>query len=79
VGEGNVLRLFAFRPTRSDAAFDAILRDEVLPGLLALPGLVEAFVGRRTSEPAPWPTRKRCSRIRSGHRSGLVPELGQEL
>jgi len=41
-----MLRLFAFRPARSDAAFDAILRDEVLPGLLALPGLVDAFVGR---------------------------------
>jgi hypothetical protein len=41
-----MLRLLAFRPARSDATFDAILRDEVLPGLLALPGLVDAFVGR---------------------------------
>jgi hypothetical protein len=41
-----MLRLFAFRPARSDAAFDAMLRDTVLPGLLALPGLVDAFVGR---------------------------------
>jgi hypothetical protein len=46
VGDGTILRLFAFRPARSDSAFDATLRDDVLPGLLALPGLVDAFVGR---------------------------------
>jgi hypothetical protein len=41
-----MLRVFAFRPARADSAFDATLRDGVLPGLLALPGLVDAFVGR---------------------------------
>jgi hypothetical protein len=46
VGDGTILRLFAFRPARSDSAFDATLRDDVLPGLLALPGLADAFVGR---------------------------------
>jgi hypothetical protein len=46
LGEGTILRLFAFRPARSDSAFDATLRDEVLPGLLALSGIVDAFVGR---------------------------------
>jgi len=46
VGDGTMLRVFAFRPARADSAFDATLRDGVLPGLLALPGLVDAFVGR---------------------------------
>src|SRR6266508_3254679 len=38
--------MFAFRPARSDSAFDSTLRDDILPGLLALSGLVDAFVGR---------------------------------
>ena len=39
-----VLRLFHCRPVR--AAFDAILRDVMLPDLATLPGLLDARVGR---------------------------------
>ena len=44
--EGAILRLFVFRPARSDAAFDATLREDVLPRLMDMPGIVDAFVGR---------------------------------
>jgi len=40
-----VLRLFRFRPVRP--AFDAILRDVMLPDLAALDGIEEIIVGRR--------------------------------
>jgi hypothetical protein len=46
VGDGNVLRVFAFRPVGSETALDALLRDELLPSFLELPGLVDAMVGR---------------------------------
>ena len=45
MAETPVLRLFEFRPVRS--AFDAILRDVLLPDLRKLPGLVDVFLGRR--------------------------------
>jgi hypothetical protein len=45
--EGAILRLFAFRPLGSGAAFDAALRDAVLPDLLAIAGVRDAYVGRR--------------------------------
>jgi hypothetical protein len=44
--EGVILRLFAFRPLGSGAAFDAALRDAVLPDLLAIDGVRDAYVGR---------------------------------
>ena len=44
--EGAILRLFVFRPARSEAAFDATLREDVLPRLMLMPGIVDAFVGR---------------------------------
>ncbi|HEX5590960.1 MAG TPA: hypothetical protein VFX65_11775 [Candidatus Limnocylindrales bacterium] len=40
-----IIRLFRFRPLR--AAFDAILRDEMIPDLLRLPGLRDVHVGRQ--------------------------------
>ena len=40
-----VLRLFRCRPVR--AAFDEILRDEMIPDLLSRPGLVDVHVGRK--------------------------------
>ncbi len=45
VSECRVLRLFRFRPVRR--GFDAILRDELIPELVALPDLVEVYVGRQ--------------------------------
>ena len=35
--EGAILRLFVFRPARSDAALDATLREDVLPGQYRTP------------------------------------------
>jgi hypothetical protein len=45
--EGAILRLLAFRPLGSGAAFDAALRDGVLPDLLAIAGIRDAYVGRQ--------------------------------
>jgi hypothetical protein len=42
-----VLRLFGFRPLGFGADYDARLRRTLLPALLELPGLREAYVGRR--------------------------------
>jgi hypothetical protein len=44
---GSILRLYGFRPLGSGAALDAALRDEVLPERLALPGILDAYVGRQ--------------------------------
>jgi hypothetical protein len=46
VGDASVLRVFAFRPAGSETSLDAMLRDDLLPPLLALPGLLDALVGR---------------------------------
>lgn len=40
-----VLRLFRFRPVHK--GFDAVLRDELVPDLVAFPDLVDAYVGRQ--------------------------------
>lgn len=45
MSDREVLRLFRFRP--ATIGFDAILRDEVIPDLLSLPGLLDVHVGRR--------------------------------
>jgi hypothetical protein len=45
VSECGVLRLFRFRPVRK--GFDAILRDELIPDLVAFPDLVDVYVGRQ--------------------------------
>jgi hypothetical protein len=42
-----VLRLFSFRPLGPPSVLDAVLRHDVVPDLLARPGLVAAHVGRR--------------------------------
>lgn len=46
MGDGSVLRVFAFRPVGSETALDALLRDDLMPPFLELPGLVDALVGR---------------------------------
>jgi len=43
----SVLRLFGFRPLGFGADYDARLRRTLLPPFLELPGLREAYVGRR--------------------------------
>jgi hypothetical protein len=43
--EPRILRLFTFRPVR--VAFDRILREEMVPALLELPGLADVYVGRQ--------------------------------
>ncbi len=43
--EGSVIRLFTFRAVRP--AFDAILRDEILPDLRASPGLIDYYSARQ--------------------------------
>lgn len=45
--EGSILRLYGFRPLGSGSELDAALRDEVLPQRLALPGIIDAYVGRQ--------------------------------
>jgi hypothetical protein len=45
VSECRVLRLFRFRPVRK--GFDAVLRDELIPDLVAFPDLVDVYVGRQ--------------------------------
>lgn len=45
MADRQVLRLFRFRP--SGVGFDAIMRDEIIPDLLALPGLLDVHVGRQ--------------------------------
>ena len=44
-----IIRLFGFRPVGSGAELDAALRDEILPGFLAAPGLLDAYVARNGS------------------------------
>jgi hypothetical protein len=41
-----ILRLFAFRPLGSGSEIDVALRSEVLPDILALDGIVDAYVAR---------------------------------
>jgi hypothetical protein len=43
----SVLRLTTIGPVPASATFDSMLRDEVLPAVLALDGIVDARVGRR--------------------------------
>jgi hypothetical protein len=43
--ERSVLRLFKFRPVRT--AFDPLLRETIVPALLAYPGLRDLYVGRQ--------------------------------
>ncbi len=43
--EPRILRLFTFRPVR--VAFDRILREEMVPALLELPGLGDVYLGRQ--------------------------------
>lgn len=43
----SVLRLFGFRPRGFGADYDALLRRTLLPAFLELPGLRDAYVGRR--------------------------------
>jgi hypothetical protein len=50
VAESRVLRVFRFRPTTPE--FDADLRKVLLPDLIDLPGIIEAYAGRR-GDPAP--------------------------
>jgi hypothetical protein len=54
-GEPSVLRLFGFRPLGFGADYDARLRRTLLPAFLDVPGLRDAYVGRRgpdeTGEP----------------------------
>ncbi len=45
VSECRVLRLFQFRPVRK--GFDAVLRDELIPDMVAFPDLVDVYVGRQ--------------------------------
>jgi heme-degrading monooxygenase HmoA len=40
-----VIRLFRFRPVRT--AFDSILRDDMIPALLEMDGIVDVYVGRQ--------------------------------
>lgn len=40
-----VIRLFQFRPVRT--AFDSILRDDMIPGLLEMPGISDLYLGRQ--------------------------------
>jgi heme-degrading monooxygenase HmoA len=42
--DGSVLRIFRARPR--ELAFDAIVREELIPDLRRLPGMLEAWVGR---------------------------------
>lgn len=44
VSDHRVLRLFRFRPVRK--GFDAVLRDALIPDLVAFPDLVDVYVGR---------------------------------
>lgn len=41
----SVVRVFTFRTVRP--GFDSILRDELMPEMRAMPGLVEVFFGRQ--------------------------------
>jgi hypothetical protein len=45
VSETQILRLFRFRPVRK--GFDALLRDVLVPDLLAFPDVVDVYVGRQ--------------------------------
>ncbi|MDQ6794586.1 MAG: hypothetical protein M3067_07195 [Chloroflexota bacterium] len=45
--EGSILRLYGFRPLGAGSELDAALRDEVLPEMLTLPGILDAYVGRQ--------------------------------
>jgi hypothetical protein len=43
----SVLRLITIGPVPASATFDSMLRDEVMPAVLTLDGLVDARIGRR--------------------------------
>jgi hypothetical protein len=50
VADQSVLRLFRFRVLGSSAAFDARLRDSVMPDFVGRAGLLASYVGRRGSD-----------------------------
>ncbi len=50
--EPTLMRLFGFRPVGSGAELDAALRAEVLPDLLAAPGITDVYVARGGTEGA---------------------------
>ena len=45
MSESRVLRLFRFRPVNK--GFDAVLREDLVPDLLAFPAVVDVYVGRQ--------------------------------
>jgi plasmid stabilization system protein ParE len=66
--EGPVIRLFTFRATRP--AFDEILRDEMIPDLCALPGIIDCYSARQGPEElgprvvaTVWRTREAMSQV----------------
>lgn len=52
MAEAPVLRLLRFRPSGSGVAFDAILRESLIPRLLESPGLRGAYAGRHGPDEA---------------------------
>jgi hypothetical protein len=50
VGDPAVLRVFTFRSSGSSSEVDETLRATLIPDLVALPGLVDVLVGRRSDD-----------------------------
>ena len=77
MGDGSILRIFAFRPARSDSAFDSTVRDDVLPGLLAMSRHAHRLVAGEVDAREMLPNTLRPPlRAREGARAGAPAASG---
>ena len=73
VAEPPILRLFSFRPVQS--AFDAVMRDVMVPDLRLFPGLLDLYLGRR----GPDELGPRLIASVWSSRSAMIPAVGEHF
>ena len=73
MAEPPILRLFSFRPVQS--AFDAVMRDVMVPDLRLFPGLLDLYLGRR----GPDELGPRLIASVWSSRSAMIPAVGEHF
>jgi hypothetical protein len=73
VAEPPILRLFSFRPVQS--AFDAVMRDVMVPDLRLFPGMLDLYLGRR----GPDELGPRLIASIWSSRSAMIPAVGEHF
>ena len=73
MAEPPILRLFSFRPVQS--AFDAVMRDVMVPDLRLFPGLLDLYLGRR----GPDELGPRLIASIWSSRSAMIPAVGEHF